>query len=806
MTRHQAASVLLALCVYFVGGPSGYADDTKRVSTPEGLFYYQPGATVFGAEALWTNPARLSMYNATAYELLADYYDGHIGRSWGYAVARDRFAIAYRYLDRPGEGVYKEFVWGGGFALPGGTELGLSYRYYNDGPGIYRHRHFWNLGLSGSYGPVFRWGAVFSNINRGRIDGERTETEMRYSLAYRPMGPNLTLAIDMQLSTGTRLSSADYMYHVEVKPIPGLYVYGAIDSDRNYELGFRTNLRQYFTGSRSRFARDGGGRGTTVFVGGTSLRQPSIIKDPVRRLAVGINGASAENPVRPVFGRAATPFSTVLTALYRAAGDPSIGEVSVDLNGLRLGFSQAQELREAIRYLRQRGKAVVCYLRAPNNISYYVASAASKIYMPPVAQLNLVGLRAELTFYAGTLEKLGVRLELLRIGEYKSAAESFSRSSSSDENREQVNRLLDDLFDQFLTDIATGRGISVDSAARLIDNGPYTSAEAMACGMVDGLSYRDDFAQDFLTGRPQISFKRYLADTLTNEDWRTRPRIALVVAEGEVAGTGPSSPFQSATDVTPGAMQRAFKRATTDPSIKGIVFRINSPGGVALAGEDIYRAAAKAAEKKPIVVSMGNVAASAGYYMAMSAERVYASPATITGSIGIFGGKADLSGLYDKIDLGKELYTRGRYAGMLSYLRPFSEDERKKYYSHLEAFYNHFVTLVAESQSLPSDSVEAISRGRVWTGREARSNGLVDELGGLKESVDYLADRTGINEYDIVILPERRPLFVLPRLPLFGSLSALFSRDAAEPVRVLEALVEDDVSMLARMPFDIRVE
>jgi protease-4 len=806
MSARQYTAVLVWVWSLLFVTQSGQADDSRRAPFPEGLFYYQPSATVFGSAALWTNPARLSMYNATSYELLADYFDGHMARSWGYAFSRDRFSLAYRYLDRPGEGVYREFAWGGGFALPGGAELGLSYRYFTDAPGIYKRRHYWNIGASGAYGPSIRWGAVFSNLNRGRIDGERSETEMRYSLAYRPFGPNLTLAIDMLLSTGSRLASADYTYHVEVKPIPGLLLYGAVDSDRNYQIGFRVNLRQSFLGSRSRFNRDGDGRGTTFILGGTSMKQPSLIKDKVRRLAVGITGGSSENPVRPVFGNAATPFVTTLTTLYRAAGDPSIGEVSLDLNGLQLGFGQAQELRQAIIFCRSHGKEVVCYLRAPNNISYYVASAATKIYIPPVAQLKLVGLRAELTFYAGTLDKLGVRLDLLQVGDYKSAPETYTRSSASEENREQVNRLLDDLYAQFLADIAEGRGITVDSAASLVDRGPYTSAEALEYGLVDGLSYRDDFPRDYLTAMPQISLRRYIADTLINEDWRPRSKIALVVAEGEIARGGTNNPFMPSSNVTPGEMKRAFERASADGSVKGIVFRIDSPGGEALAGDDIYHAAATAAEKKPMAVSMASVAASGGYYAAMAAPRVFADPGTITGSIGVFGGKADFSGLYEKFDVGKELYTRGRFAGMLSSMRPFTDEERRKYYSQLEALYDHFVGLVADNRALPVDSVGALSGGRVWTGREARSNGLVDELGGLKESIDFVAEAAGLADYSLVIFPERRPLFVLPKLPLIGSISSLLGTGDTSPARALETVLQDDISLLARMPYDITVE
>lgn len=784
------------------------AQDPDRIPIPEGLFYYQPAATVYGAEAAWVNPARLAHYKVASFQLMADYLDGSFGRSWGYVIGRNQLTVAYRYLDRPDEGVYREWVWGGGFALPGGSEFGASYRYFSAGPGIYNNRHFWNIGLSGSAGPAIRWGAVFSNLNHGRVNGERTDTEMRFSVAYRPFGPTVTGAVDMFLSTGTRLSQADYRYHLEVRPTPGLFLYGSIDSDRNYTFGFRTNLLQYFNGSRSRFSRDNDGRGTTIFVGATAMRQPSLINPPPRRFAMNMTGGSGENPVQPVFGRSAAPFADRLMAIYRAAKDPSVESMTIELNRLRLGFGQAQELRAAIDYFRSRDKSVVAYVRAPNNISYYVASGCDRILIPPVAQVNLVGLRAELTFYAGTLDKLGVEIELMRVGEYKSATEAWTRESSSEAYREQINRQLDDLYEQFVVDIAAGRNLAADSVRAIIDRGPLTSVEAKALGLVDGLLYRDQFTREYLEGVPRVSFSAYRGDTLLHDDWRPRPKIAVVVAEGDVAGRSQGTPFMPRADVTPEAMAQAFDLASSDPAIKGVVFRINSPGGEALAGDEIHRTVTRAAEKKPVAVSMSTIATSAGYYFATPAQRIFASPATITGSIGIYGGKADLSGLYDKIELNKELYTRGRHAGMLTYMRPFSDEERAKYYSQLEAFYHHFVGLVAGSQNLSPDSVEAIARGRVWTGREARANGLVDELGGLREAADYVAAEAGIDDYDLVLLPERRPLFVLPRLPLIGSLAGLVGLSGSESdgETLEQSVLGDNAVMMARLPFDLQIE
>ena len=779
----------------------------ERIPLPEGVFYYQPAAAVFGVEAGWVNPAALGEFYPGGFQIMADHYDGQFAKSWGAAVCRDRLTLAYRNLDRDDE-EYKEIIFAGGMPIVRGTSLGVSYRYFKDGPGIYNNRHFWNIGFLTRGSGVFSFAALWSNLNRGKIDGERTSMEQRYGLSYRPSGPKLTISADMFLSTQNNIKGADYVYHVEYVPRPGLFINGYIDSDKNFEFGFRVNLLKYFVGARGGFTKDGDHRNTTAFFGATALRQPSIIRESSRRLALGIAGRVSENPPRPVFGRARMPFATLLTGLYRAAADPTIAETVIDLKGLALGFGQAQELREALLYFKSKGKRITCYLSSPNNIAYYIASTANKILIPPVSQLNLVGLRAELTFYAGTLEKLGVKADLMRIGDYKTAPERYTDTAAGEANREQINRILDNTFEQFVTALAEGRNMSVDSVKTVIDNGPFTSEEALRFGLVDGLSYRDELHEKYLIGRPEISFYRYLADTLLNDDWRQRPVLAVVVAEGEITYRGDMlSSLQGEKTVTPYLMNRAFNRAVGDPRVRGLVLRINSPGGYALAGEDIYRAAQKAAEKKPLLVSMANVAASGGYYIAMPARRIFANPAAITGSIGIYGGKLDLSGLYEKISLHKELYTRGRFAGMLSYSRPFSEDEREKYYSHMKAFYDHYLQLVADNRSLSVDSVDNLARGKVWTGREACRYGLVDELGGLKTTLDYLAGQLGLDDYRIEIYPVERPLFILPGGFLMRAVAGIFTsdKDSSPDLGIIPGLAEAG-ELYARMPFDITIE
>lgn len=798
------------VALVLAGGLTGGAVRAgERLALPPDVFYYQPAASVFGAEAIWINPAGLGRFDAAGFQIIADYYAGDYVKSWGWALHRDRLSSAYRHVNNPGGADYDEWLWAGGIRLGRQFSVGLSYRYFRNGPGYYEDRHLWTIGLASRGSGPFALGAVFSNLNRGRIDGARSLVEHRYSLGYRPFGNRLTLAVDMITTTERWADDAHFVYHAEYCPKPGLFLNAQIETGGAFQVGFRANLVKLFIGSRSAFDSHGHNGRTTVFIGGTNQRQASLLAEPKRQLTVPISGRPAENPPQPIFGTRPIPFLSYLAALDRAATDPSVGSLLVTMDNLSLGLGQAQELRDALRQFRLQGKRVICHIEEPNNISYYVASVADTILIPPVCELRLVGLRAELTFFAGTLDKLGVSLELLKVGEYKDAPEAYTRRSASDESREQTNRILDDLFDQFVAGIAEGRGLAPDSVRSLVDRGPYTSADALSYGLVDGLIYRDDLSELTTSAAGAIGLRAYLADTLLADEWQSPPVLAVVVAEGEIAGDRRSDdPLGGGAGVTPAPLARAFARARQDPAIRGVVLRINSPGGWALVGEEIHHLADKAAGDKPLVVSMANLAASAGYHIAMPARRLFADPATLTGSVGIYGGKLDLSGFYEKIDLTKELYTRGQFAGMLTTVRPFTDEEHEKYQSHLQAFYDHFVDLVAENRSLPADSVDRLSRGRVWTGRQALANGFVDELGGLNAALDYLARTANLETYRVKILPERRPWLLWPGRNLWRELLPLLglrSGPGDEAAPSLPFPLTDDLPVLARLPYDIEI-
>jgi protease-4 len=791
------------ICLAVAGSAHG-----QRLGLPEGAFYYQPAATVFGAEAIWVNPAGLSLYEASSFQLLADQADDKFARTWGAVFMRDRVGLGYRRVHNPNGADWQEYVYAVAMKLGSKFHVGGSYRYFKEAPEELYKDHLWSVGLMGGEGRV-RVGALWSNLNHSRdIDGRRTETEQRYSVAVRPIGKSLTLSVDMLLSTGMKPADADFVYHLELAHEKGLYLNGFVDSHKNFQIGMRANLLKYLLGTKSSFASDGRHRRTTVFLGGTNLSQPTILHPLARRLEVGMSGSTAENPPRPWIGRRQIPFVQLLLELRRAASDPSIGEMVLSLDNLSLGFAQAQELRRAIERFRSGGKQVTCHVSYPNNVGYYVASAADRILIPPVSELRLVGLRAELTFYAGTLDKLGIKADMVRRGEFKTAAETYARREASSANQEQVNRLLDDLYEQLVSAIAAGRAMTTDSVKSLIDNGPLTSRQALTAGLVDGLSYRDEVNDSLPLHMRRISFRGYLEDTVANDGWPECPELAVVVAEGEIArGRGPMAPFRGQSVLSPAAVGTGFDQALGDPGVAGIVMRIDSPGGDALVGDEIHRRVELARKDRPLVVSMANVAASGGYYIAMPASTLFADEGTIAGSIGIYGGKANFSGLYDKIDLGKELYRRGRYAGMMSTARPFTDDERAKLQSEIDAFYSHFLELVARNRSLSVDSIGRLAEGQVWTGREAVAVGLVDYVGGADDALDFLAKSLQIEEYRTKVYPQKRPLIILPAQPIFRLMAAAFwpgaDRLGLEDNLQLPTLPD---GLYARIPFDIIVD
>lgn len=788
------------------GQTTGLAQTVQRVIAPDDIFYFRPASSVFGSASIWTNPAGLGRYDAQEVQFIARWAESEFAESWGWAVEYEKLGVGYRVIRNAPYQSYKEWLFGAGVDLGRTSRVGLTYRYFGDGPDYFRHRHSWVIGFQEQgIGPV-AFGAVWSNLNRGKVNGSRTETEQRYSIAFRPHGKMLTLSAEMQLSTKTKFRHADFIYHAEWQPKPGLAMTAQVNSERDVEVGVRFSAGFEFLGARARLRKDEDRPIGTLYSGISSLEQGSLRPGrSSRQLVVNLPAQVSENPARPVFGRKGTAFAEVLVSLNRAVADPRIRAVELNHYGTALGMARAQELRQAISALRKAGKTVTCYLDRPGNIGYYTASAANRILIPSVSQVYLIGLRSEQTFYAGTLEKLGVRLEMVKIGSHKTAAEAFSDTLPSEANREQMKRIVDDLFEQLVAGIAEGRQISTDSVRALIDRGPFTSVEAKEAGLVDGFRDPSLFGAESVRRGASLSVREYLRQSQPIDEWDART-IAVVVVEGDItddSGWGPL-PIGDGS-ATPGSVYRGCREALTDPRLAGVVFRIDSPGGVALASERMWRYAGDLARRKPTAVSVGNTAASGAYHVAMASPMLFAMPAAITGSIGVFGGKADFSRLYEKIDLTHATYSRGKFAEMLTNTRPFTAEERAKYHSHLEQYYDYFVGLVSASRKLPKDSTARLAEGQVWTGREALGNGLISAEGSLCDAIDFVAKQANADHIRIELYPQRRPWFQLPGRGILTSLGSLvglgqslLGKDKVEQ--------NPDDGIMARLPYDLTIE
>ncbi|MDA1192743.1 MAG: signal peptide peptidase SppA [Candidatus Poribacteria bacterium] len=518
--------------------------------------------------------------------------------------------------------------------------------------------------------------------------------------------------------------------------------------------------------------------------------------------------------------------------LEHLRSDSTVVGVLLNLNGASLSRAESQEIAAELKRLRDAGQKVVAYADTLSNSQYALAAQADRVVISPLGSVDLIGISSEVMFYKDLFDKVGVQAEMLRAGAYKSAVEPFTRTELSDEAREMVNRLLDDQYDQMVTQIAAGRRVEPDAVKRLIDGGPYTATEALAAGLADDVKYADEL-DDYLDTFSKIDVTLVKSHSFDDDEepisdlglllrlWleatqhrsatvSDRDKIALVRVEGMIVPGRRSSPFQSGEYAVSGPIVAALNKAADEPTVKAIVVRIDSPGGSALASDLIWRAMKRAGAKKPVIVSMGSVAASGGYYVAVGGNHILADEGTITGSIGVFGGKFNLSGLYDLVGVHTEAVRRGQNAGLYSDDRGFTDTERERLQAQIDEIYRVFVQKSADGRKRSFEEIDAVAQGQVWTGREALSRGLVDEIGGLKRAFDVAKVHAGYStrtKLELWELPENDSLFD----SFFGAgmsrLSALpLPTDQARQLRQLIDFFEQlrAERAFAMMPFLLR--
>ncbi len=517
----------------------------------------------------------------------------------------------------------------------------------------------------------------------------------------------------------------------------------------------------------------------------------------------------------PFFDVENVTFREVLNSVRRAKDDSRVSNLLLHFRGTGIGWAKAGELRSALTDFVASGKNLVSYVEYGGTLDYYVASAAETIYIHPQSILDLRGLNAEVTFMKSALDKLGVEAEFEQIGAYKNAPDVYRRESLSEPHREALTAIVDDLYDRLVDSIAIARNMTNAEVVALFDRGPFRAADALELGLVDELLHKDEVearlaevGEDF----EPLTVAGYEANSDDGFGLTDRPKIALIYGVGMiVSGQNSDDPLFGRV-MGADTLASTFKQVREDDSIEAVVFRIQSPGGSDVASDVIWREASLTMEKKPVVVSMSDVAASGGYWIATASHAIVAEPSTLTGSIGIFAGKFNLDGLYEKIGFSHDRVIRGASADFWSSSRSFSAEERQRLRGILEGGYERFLERVATSRNMSRDEVDAIAQGRVWTGAQALEIGLVDELGGLDRAVALAREKADIAEdaeIRLEIYPERGTFFeMLVNKMVYGApevtgIRRFISERLIAESPVLRLLTE--TPRLVLMPFDVTI-
>ena len=444
--------------------------------------------------------------------------------------------------------------------------------------------------------------------------------------------------------------------------------------------------------------------------------------------------------------------------IQKAAADKRINSIVLKPKGMDAGWAKTQEIRADLEEFQKSKKPLIAFLETASTRDYYLATAADKIYVAPQGLLDVKGFRVEATFFKDTLSKVGVEPDWVHIGKYKDFAEPFTASSMTDATREVLNSVLDSVLDDFRATVGKGRRMTPEQVSAALDQGPFLPSEALKLGLIDGLMYEDQVFDEVkkltkVNSVTKLKPESYNRVTLESLGLSGGSRIALVYAIGDILSGSPEiSPLGGGEAIGSDSIGKVLHDVGEDKNIKGVIVRIDSPGGDAFASDEIWRSMNLLHAKKPMVISMSDVAASGGYYMAMSGDPIVAYPGTYTGSIGVVFGKFNLRGLYDKIGVKKEILTRGKFADIDTDYRKFSEPEMQKVMDGMNAVYKDFVQKVANSRKRKYDEIEPVAQGRVWLGSQAKQNGLVDELGGLDRAIALIKERAKLRPDEKVTL------------------------------------------------------
>ena len=525
-------------------------------------------------------------------------------------------------------------------------------------------------------------------------------------------------------------------------------------------------------------------------------REPDVASNSTLVLRIGGDLSEMEpGGVLGQFIEAAPTVRGVVEMIRKAKTDRRISSLVIKPAGAGALWGKVQEVRDAVADFRRSGKPAIAYLEFGGEQEFYLASACDKVFLMPTASLDLTGMASYELFLRGMLDKIGAYPDALHIGEYKTASNTLTEHTYTPAHREMAESLNTDLYQQLVRGIADGRHKSEAEVKSLIDHGPFLPEEALKAGLIDDLAYEDELDDKVKLGTGKIKYtdmNEYRQVSPTSLGLNRGPKIAVLYAAGIIASGKSNYDSPSGNVVGSETLVDYLRKARADSAIRAIVLRIDSPGGSAIASDVIWREVMLTKNQKPVIASMSDVAASGGYYIAMPAHAIVAEPSTLTGSIGVVITKFVIDGTLKKLGLNMEGVSQGKYAQMYSPVRPFSPEERARVAENMQATYDTFVEKAAQGRNTTPEKIDAIAQGRVWTGRQAKQLGLVDELGGLDRAVAIAKQRAKIpqdSEVELVIYPPKKSFYEIFRDP-FGTdrTSTLTSLLGIGNPRVMQAL------------------
>ncbi len=800
-----------------------------------------PLAGEMDARAVVANPGGLPLLRGTEVALALDLQDPDVATSsgpgfgmygggsvggrelrvgWGVGLEFLRPSRAQLEPD-PGEPV--RFTLGLGIAAGPNAGIGLAWHHFHDDSGTLDGVDTFDLGVTGRLGPYFAAGAALRDIATEPIGGTPVQRRYELELVGRPLGTDR-----LELALGGRLGEirldVDGWARISARVARGITVHGAVESravhalvdspvgeqdidgrDLRVTLGLEVSFGQIGVTALATGLRDDTAKNHAL--GGTLVVRGSTVGTPA------VNGPRDHIERVELTGEIGAHELVAMVMRLRAiARDPSAKGLVVTFDGASAGMATFEEIRDEILRVKRAGKPVFAYLVSGTGRDYYVATAATKIYLDPAGGLRLIGMAATTYYFKGAFDQIGVLAQFEKIAEFKSAPEQLTETGPTPTAARMHDELYGGIWDRWVATIAEARQLTHDEVVAIVDNGPYTAGQlAENTRLVDAVAAPDKVSELIATALG-ANLEVDTPPIERPERWK-RPGVAVIYVEGDITdGTSKSVPVLGQSLAGGETLVNAIIAARNDDRVGAIILRIDSPGGSALASELIAREIFATRGVKPILCSMSDLAASGGYFVAAGCEVIYAEPMTITGSIGIFSGKFDVSGLAKKLGVTTDTWKRGKRADAESLFRPFTDEERTVLMGELRYGYSRFVGAVADGRKLTKQAVDDAGRGHVYTGEQALPLKLVDKLGGFADALDDARARMGLAANTVVQLYElpEPPTNLLTTLTNFLHLRAEQQLELTDlpAIRSLlrgipASILVSPESMQARLPFDI---